>query len=172
MFIYLEFYHKEPFLVTSYKKDNCIEYEINFTPTNDFIYFCNYRFFNNLIDSLNYLFTIDEKYEIHELPFNEKSYDKDILSIDIYKMTPFKWLFNLSLDYRIYNKLNEKEAFKEAFRILKMSDFLQITVIKDLLKKYPKHHKIFVDKIKQTECLQTNNFLTLGEYIDNLYPII
>jgi hypothetical protein len=164
--------NKEPYYVSTTKKNNRLEYKIDFVPTNEYIYLVNYKFFNDIIDALNYSLSIDdEKHIIHELPFNEKAYDKDIISLELYTMTPFKWLFNLILDYRIYNKLNDQNGFKEAFHILKMSDFLQITLIKELIKKYPIHENIFSEKIKQTQCLQTNHFSTLQEYINFLYPV-
>jgi hypothetical protein len=171
MDIYIEYIDNEPFYVSTTKITEH-KFTINFTPTETFVYMVNSNFFNTLIDALNYsLLCIDENYLIHSLPFNEQEYDKDVFKLDVILMTPFKWLSNLIIDYRIYYGLNDALAFKDAYRVLEMSDFLHISLIKELLKKYPQHHEYFKEKLRQTNYLRGNKLPTLNNYINGLYPL-
>lgn len=171
MNLYIEYIDDEPMYASTTKNEHK-QFSIDFVPTNKVIYMVKNNFFNDEIDAIHFsLMNDEENYNIHILPLNKQVYDKDYIPIDQLLMTPFKWLSNLILDYRIYNGLNDEIAFKEAYHILKYSDFLHITLIKKLLEKYPTHREIFKEKLHQTNYLRSNKFPTLKSYIDRLYPI-
>jgi hypothetical protein len=157
---------KEKALKTS---DDIREFELENSDNSEYIYIlCKYNeylFFNNLFDAINFGFVDYEN--IYCITINNDFQEHEIYDINKIKELPLLTISSLELQYRIYNNFNKEDAFKEAYSMWKLFNYIEI--INKLCEKYPNYNEFFKEHLKQAEILNKKLYSNREEFIDNVY---
>jgi len=148
------------------------EFELETESTIELVYvICQYNeylFFNDLYEALNYAISDYDKIYI----VNKNLDDAGIFNITTMKELPLNYISSMELLYRINNKLNKEEAFKEAYNFWKLFHNDYISTLKLLCDKYPKYKKEFEEHLNQANILKQELYKSREEFIENVYKNI
>ena len=150
--------------------DDIKEFELENSDNSEYIYIlCKYNeylFFNNLYDAINFGFTDYDN--IYRIKISNEFHDHDIFEINRMKDLPLIWISSLELQYRMYNNLTKEDAFKEAYLMWKLFNYIE-DIIK-LCEKYPNYNEYFKEHFKQADVLNKQLYTSREEFIENVYP--
>lgn len=160
MKFYLELYENTPVMLHTTPKINHmieIESDIKTGLSQAWVveYFLNplkrsFKLFIEFVDAFDFAITTDTEY-IHQCPIDVFG-DPETLNVQNAFPMPLKYIGNLELEYRCYNKnMSKLDCFQEAIKMWEIFSTEDYKLLQQIIHKYPIYKKQYQHHIDQYE---------------------